>query len=161
MFPNGVDLGLFKPGDRSKARSELGIIGDRFVIAFVGHFEEQKGLTCLLDAVQGLEQVALLLVGQGSIKVKDGGSVAFKGRLPHARIPLALAAADIFVLPTRVEGSCNAVIEAIACGLPIVTSDGRYMDDIVDDGVAVRTDPMDVRAIREAIVVLMLSLIHI
>jgi glycosyltransferase involved in cell wall biosynthesis len=57
-------------------------------------------------------------------------------------------------MPSLAEGSCNAVIEAMACGLPIVTSNGRYMDDIVDDEVAIRVDPTDVRAIREAILLL-------
>ncbi len=155
VFPNGVDLTRFRPGNRSEARSRFGIAEGQFVIAFVGHFYEQKGLKRLLEAVRGLPGVALLLVGHGPVGVADGSQVVFKGTLPHEKIPLALAAADAFVLPTRVEGSCNSVLEAMACGLPIITSSGPYMDDIVDDDVAVRVDPMDVRAIREAIVVLM------
>jgi glycosyltransferase involved in cell wall biosynthesis len=155
VFPNGVDLALFRPGNRSEARSRFGIADGQFVIAFVGHFYGQKGLKRLLEAVIGLPGVALFLVGHGPIRVADSSPVAFKGTLPHAMIPLALAAADAFVLPTQVEGSCNSVLEAMACGLPIVTSNGRYMDDIVDDDVAVRVDPMDVRAIRAAIVALM------
>lgn len=155
VFPNGVDLTRFRPGDRSEARSRFGIADAQFVVAFVGHFYEQKGLKRLLEAVKGLTNVALLLVGHGPVGVADGSPVAFKGTLPHKEIPLALTAADAFVLPTQVEGSCNSVLEAMACGLPIVTSSGRYMDDIVDDDVAVRVDPMDARAIREAIVMLM------
>jgi glycosyltransferase involved in cell wall biosynthesis len=155
VFPNGVDLTVFKPGNRLEARRAFGINDGQFVAAFVGHFLEKKGLKRLLEAVRGLPGVALLLVGHGPVRVADGSSIAFKGTLPHARIPLALAAADALVLPTQVEGSCNAVIEAMACGLPVVTSNGRYMDDIVDDEVALRVDPMDVRAIREAIVALM------
>jgi len=155
VFPNGVDLTLFKPGNREEARRVFGITGSPFVIAFVGHFHELKGLKCLLEAVRELSGIALLLVGHGPIRVPDSSPIVFKGTLPHAEIPLALAAADAFVLPTRVEGSCNSVIEAMACGIPVVTSNGRYMDDIVDDDVAVRVDPMDVRAIRAAIVALM------
>jgi glycosyltransferase involved in cell wall biosynthesis len=96
----------------------------------------------------------MLLVGTGHADT-EGCRIAFKGALPHSDVPRALAAADVFVLPTQVEGSCNSVLEAMACGLPIVTSNGKYMDDIVDDDVAVRVDPMDVSAIREAIVALM------
>ena len=154
VFPNGVDLMLFRPGKRSEARRRFGVADGQFVIAFVGHFYEQKGLNRLLAAVKGLPGVALLLVGRGPVGVANGSPVVFKGTLAHEEIPTAMAAADAFVLPTQVEGSCNSVLEAMACGLPIVTSSGRYMDDIVDDEVAVRVDPMDVRAIREAIVAL-------
>jgi teichuronic acid biosynthesis glycosyltransferase TuaC len=155
VFPNGVDLTLFRPGNRSEARSRFGIADGQFVIAFVGHFYGQKGLKRLLEAVRGLPGVALLLVGHGPVRVVDSSPVVFKGTLPHEEIPFALAAADAFVLPTQVEGSCNSVLEAMACGLPVVTSNGPYMDDIVDDEVAIRVDPMEVRAIREAIVALM------
>ena len=155
VFPNGVDLTLFKPGNCLEARRTFGINDGQFVIAFVGHFCEKKGLKCLLEAVRGLHGVALLLVGHGPIRVADSSTIAFKGTLPHAKIPLALAAADAFVLPSQVEGSCNSVLEAMACGLPVMTSNGSYMDDIVDDSVAVRVDPTDVRVIREAIVALM------
>ena len=154
VFPNGVDLTLFKPGNRLEARHAFGISDGQFVIAFVGHFDRKKGLEFLLGAARGLAGVAMLLVGTGHADT-EGCRIAFKGALPHSDVPRALAAADVFVLPTQVEGSCNSVLEAMACGLPIVTSNGKYMDDIVDDDVAVRVDPMDVSAIREAIVALM------
>ncbi|UCG42184.1 MAG: glycosyltransferase [candidate division WOR-3 bacterium] len=155
VFPNGVDLSQFIPGNRTEARTRFGIAEELFVIAFVGHFYEQKGLKRLLEAVRGLSGVALLLVGHGPVKVADSDPVAFKGTLPHEEVSVALSAADAFVLPTEVEGSCNSVLEAMACGLPIISSNGRYMDDILDDDVAIRVDPMDVRAIRDAIVTLM------
>jgi teichuronic acid biosynthesis glycosyltransferase TuaC len=154
VFPNGVDLTLFKPGNRLEARHTFGISDGQFVIAFVGHFDRKKGLEFLLEAVRGLAGIALLLLGTGHADT-DGCHIAFRGTLPHSDVPRALAAADVFVLPTQVEGSCNSALEAMACGLPIVTSNGSYMDDIVDDGVAVRVDPIDVRAIRDAIVALM------
>ncbi len=154
VFPNGVDLTTFKPSSRDAARRKFGIADDLFVVAFVGHFDRKKGLEFLLEAVRGLAGTALLLVGTGHADT-EGCHVAFKGTLPHFDVPRALAAADVFVLPTQVEGSCNSVLEAMACGLPIVTSNGSYMDDIVDDDVALRVDPRDVRAIREAIVTLM------
>jgi teichuronic acid biosynthesis glycosyltransferase TuaC len=154
VFPNGVDLTRFKPGKREETRHAFGISDGQFVIAFVGHFDRKKGLEFLLEAVRGIAGYALLLVGTGHADT-EGCHVAFKGTLPHSDVPRALAAADVFVLPTQVEGSCNSVLEAMACGLPIVTSNGSYMDDIVDDDVAVRVDPVDVRAIREAIVALM------
>jgi len=153
VFPNGVDLTLFRPGNRIEARQAFGISHDQFVIAFVGHFDRKKGLEFLLQAVRGSAGVALLLLGTGRADT-DGHHVVFRGALPHCDVPRALAAADVFVLPTQVEGSCNSVLEAMACGLPIVTSNGSYMDDIVDGRVAIRIDPRDVRAIRDAVLTL-------
>jgi glycosyltransferase involved in cell wall biosynthesis len=59
------------------------------------------------------------------------------------------------VLPTTIEGSCNAIIEAMACGLPMVTSNGPCMDDLLTEEVALRVDPLDVAALRGAIQKLM------
>ena len=63
-----------------------------------------------------------------------------------------LSACDVFALPTLIEGSCNALVEAMACGLPIVSSAGEFNDDVLDDGMSIRIDPLDVPAIRQAIV---------
>lgn len=150
LEPNGVDLARFAPADRRQARAALGLAPDQLIVAFVGTFDDLKGGTELVAAVDGLEGVGLVMLGHGA-KVFQSSHVVFQGTVRHDRIPTWLNAADIFVLPTREEGSCNAVIEALACGLPIVTSNGRYMDDIVDDEVAIRVDPTDVAAIREAI----------
>ena len=77
--------------------------------------------------------------------------MVFCQALRHEEIPVFLSACDIFVLPTLSEGCCNAVIEAMACGLPVVSSDLPFNDDILDDTNAIRIDPNDVSAIREAV----------
>jgi glycosyltransferase involved in cell wall biosynthesis len=63
-----------------------------------------------------------------------------------------LSAADVFVLPTLKEGCSNSVLEALFCGLPIVSSDLPFNHTILDDQVAILADPYDVRAITQAIV---------
>jgi len=151
--PNGVDLNFMYPRDQQTARRNLGLGADDFVVVFVGANEDRKGPKRLLAAIQDLNDVKCILAGQGTGALEARG-IVWKGACPHSMIPDLLSCADVFVLPTTGEGSCNAVIEAMACGLPIVTSDGRYMDDIVDDEVAIRADPMDVRMIREAITML-------
>lgn len=151
--PNGVDLTSFSPTDRILVRKHLGISSDLFLITFVGTFNEMKGCKELVAAVEEMDGVALAMIGQGKRNFKSD-KIIHKGRVSHEEVPKWLNAADIFVLPTREEGCSNAVIEAIACGLPIVTSIGPHLEDIVDDDVAIRVDPTNVGAIREAILTL-------
>ena len=154
VFPNGVDLEVFRRGDdRAVLCRTLGLPEHAFQIAYVGPFIAQKGYPQLREAVAGLENVRLVLLGRGTLPPGDP-QISFRGAVAHSEVPKYLGACQIFVLPTGIEGSCNAVIEAMACGLPIVTSRGKYMDDVVDDDVAIRVDPGDVRAIREAILAL-------
>ncbi len=153
LEPNGVDLGRFAPTDQAMARQAVALSPHAFVIGFVGAFDDLKGGEELIAATRDLDGVELFMLGHGP-RVFDSPRLRFQGRVPHEQIPKWLCAADVFALPTREEGSCNAVLEAMACGLPIVTSNGSYMDDIVDDEVAIRVDPTDVAAIRAAILAL-------
>ena len=154
VFPNGVALDVFRPPEnRFVVCSELGISSETFNVGYIGPFIFQKGYPQLMDAVKDIENVRLVLLGRGVLPAEND-CIAYRGRVNHAEVPKYLGTCKIFVLPTLIEGSCNAVIEAMACGLPIVTSNGHYMDDIVDDDVAIRVDPTDVRAIREAILAL-------
>lgn len=150
VFPNGVDTEAFRPRDRAEACRKLGLSADVFRVGFVGPFIPQKGYPELIRAAAGLSDVRLVLLGSGAHPANDP-QTDFCGPVPHEDVSHYLGACDAFVLPTRIEGSCNAIIEAMACGLPIVTSSGRHMDDIVDDRVAIRVDPADVAAIRAAI----------
>jgi glycosyltransferase involved in cell wall biosynthesis len=154
VFPNGVALDRFQRcADREAQCRLLGLPSAAFTIGFIGPPVAQKGYPQLREAVAGMEETRLILLGRG-MAVTDDPQVAYAGAVSHADVPRYLGACDIFVLPTAIEGSCNAVIEAMACGLPIITSNGRHMDDIVDDDVAMRVDPTDVGAIRTAILTL-------
>lgn len=150
VFPNGIDPARFFPRDRLLMRRQFGFPENGFIIAFTGHFNERKGPHRLLSAVSGLKNVGILFIGAGDTPLA-GKEVLFKGVLENSKLPEMLSAADIFVLPTTTEGSCNAIIEALACGLPVVTSKGRFNDDIVDDNVSMRVDPLNVSEIRQAI----------
>ncbi len=154
VFPNGVDLCRFHPRPREEMCRKHGLCPDAFHISFVGNFDELKGVARLAEAVRNLKGVRLILIGKGPVKVASP-VIVFKGPVAHEVVPELLCASDLFVLPTAEEGSCNAVIEAMACGLPVVTSNGNYMDDLVNDQVALRVNPLDVAEIRRGILTLM------
>lgn len=152
VFPNSIDSDVFYPRDKQKAREKLGLSENSFVIAFVGTFDERKGIDRLSQAIDklGYEDIVLICAGKGAIQPQTP-RCAFKSPVLHSDLPDFLSAADIFVLPTLLEGCCNAIVEAIACGLPIISSNGSFNDDILDETNSLRVDPSDVDAISTAI----------
>jgi glycosyltransferase involved in cell wall biosynthesis len=75
----------------------------------------------------------------------------YKGPLRHEAIPNYLNASDVFVLPTLREGCCNAIVEAMSCGLPIISSNLSFNLDVLDNTNSILIDPNDIDAIAVAI----------
>ena len=150
VFPNSINSERFYHMDRREARKELGLPQDDFIIAFVGHFDERKGSGRVAEALRQTEGVRSIFIGSGSSEPECEG-ILFKGRVPHEKVARYLNAADVFVLPTRAEGCCNAIVEAMACGLPIISSNLPFNDDILTEENSIRIDPDSVDQIRDAI----------
>ena len=156
VFPNAIDNSRFKKLDKEKCRKQLGIPDNKFVVAFVGWFSERKGASRVAEAIDKLndDSIGVLFIGQ---KQKDYDveplckNIIFKGAVPHNDVPIYLNAADIFVLPTLKEGCCNSIIEALACGMPVISSDLPFNYDVLNENNSLLVDPNNVDAIREAI----------
>lgn len=150
VFPNGVDESKFRILDRAACRRELGLPADAFIVAYTGAFTANKGVDRLSRALEGCENVYSLFLGQGPLE-PDCDRILHKGRVPNDRVAAYLNAADVFVLPTRGEGCCNAIVEALSCGLPVISSDLPFNDDILDEHNSIRIDVENVDEIRRSI----------
>jgi UDP-glucose:(heptosyl)LPS alpha-1,3-glucosyltransferase len=147
---NGVDLQRFSPRNRrlyrEAVRKELSIPEQAKIILFVGSGFKRKGLLTLLRALAVLkndapsEDVRLIIIGKGNAKkfmftsnecgLED--SVIFLG--PRDHVEKFYAAADVFALPTIYDPFSNATIEAMASGLPVITTVNNGAAEIIDDG---------------------------
>lgn len=150
VIPNAVNAALFYKRNKAECRSYLGFPQDAFIVAFVGWFIERKGPLRVVEAINRIGEVKSIFVGSGEQEPSCDG-VLFKGSLPHEQVPLYLGAADCFVLPTLHEGCCNAVIEAMACGLPVISSNLPFNWDVLDGTNSIMIDPTNVDQIAEAI----------
>lgn len=136
---NGVDLARFSPVPQAQAREGLGVPLGVPVLVSVGGLVERKGFHRVIDELPALRQsfpgLVYLVVGGASpegdmrpaleqqvVRLGLQATVRFLGPLPPDQLRLPMSAADIFVLSTRNEGWANVFLEAMACGLPVVTT---------------------------------------
>jgi teichuronic acid biosynthesis glycosyltransferase TuaC len=139
VIPNGVDIEKFRPMEKIKARKELGLPIDKKIIISVGGLVERKGFHRVISVIpeikKRLPDVIYMVVGGPSVEgnyepvlrqmVKELGlekDVLFAGPQPHEKLHRWLSASDIFCLATSNEGWANVFLEAMACGLPVVTT---------------------------------------
>lgn len=137
---NGVDISKFQPHSKDQARAKLGIAPKARVLISVGGLVERKGfhrvIPLLPELLKTYPDLVYLIVGGASAEgdnraelekmVADlglGAHVRFLGPKPHEELAAVLSAADVFVLATRAEGWANVFLEAMACSLPVVTTD--------------------------------------
>jgi glycosyltransferase involved in cell wall biosynthesis len=168
-IPNGIDLAEADAAlavGREPARRRLGLYPTDLVIAYAGRLHEEKGVRHLLAAFHALLQAQptarLVLAGDGPARrnleaataaLRLGPFVRFLGALPDPW-PL-LAAADVFALPSLWEGMPNALLEAMAAGLPSVATAVGAVPEVAVDGVeALLVPPGDPVALAAALAAL-------
>ena len=152
VSPNSVNSALFRTLDKTECRQKLGLPQDAYIVSIVGAFIERKGVLRVADAIKQIkgEPVYSCFIGRGP-QNPDCENILYKGGLRHEEIPVYLNASDVFVLPTLAEGCCNAIVEAMSCGLPVISSNLPFNWDVLDASNSIMVDPKDVDAIAKAI----------
>jgi len=147
---NGVDLDRFHPSHRERFRDQVrahfGIGADALLLLFVGSGFERKGLDALIEAAALLREripsFKLLVAGKGNEaaylqKARRAGieeHLSFTG--PFKEIAQLYAAADLLVLPTRYDPFANVCLEAMASGLPVITTRMNGASEILEGPLA-------------------------
>jgi len=131
VIPNYVDTDAFKPSETTGKEKNR--------IIFVGRLDKEKNLVNLIDAVKTLD-VELVLIGEGpyeeilktKVESERIGNVSFLGVIPNERLPLELNRSEIFVLVSIYEGNPKTLLEAMACGLPVIGTDVRGIKEVIN-----------------------------
>ena len=149
VIGNGIDLDKFYPLDQAIARAELNIEEDAKVLVSVGALVDRKGFHRVIALLPALlkqyPKLIYLIVGgdspEGNIKsrlqeqvktLKLEDHVRFLGAYPSEQLKQPLSAADVFVLATANEGWANVFLEAMACGLPVITTEVGGNKEVVN-----------------------------
>jgi glycosyltransferase involved in cell wall biosynthesis len=155
VIPNGIDTDLFRPCDRTRSSGQLRLL-------CTGRLVQQKGIQYVLTALaQARTPVVLRLVGDGPQRemlermvasLKLTNRVQFLGWVPRRQLPEQYQWADVFALPSFEEGMANVVLEALASGLPVVTTSVYGNRGLVEHGEnGFLVPPADPVAIAQAI----------
>ena len=149
LLMNAVDRHQFRPdrAARNSYRAANGYPEDEFVLLFVGRIEEIKQLDRLIAGLSLLKtnrRVRLLIAGEGTRRpmlermVRElslEGSVQFLGKISHDRLPAYYNMADALALPSKMEGVPMVILEALACGTPVIASAVGGIPDLVSTGI--------------------------
>lgn len=157
----GVDTNIFIPAYEKKT-----IHPTILFVAGLGHAEQHKGLLFLIDAMQKIKEsipnIKLIIVGDGDMRSEYEKRVdklglreitTFKGRLNGRKLVEEYQKAHVFALPTSNDSFAMVVIEAVSCGLPVVTTTIGSIPSLVDDGVTgFLIPPKDSKILAEKII---------
>jgi glycosyltransferase involved in cell wall biosynthesis len=150
LIPNGVILELFSKREKGRPSKS----SDKNIL-FVGRLTKQKNISSLLQAIQKIGKVKLTIVGEGPLRRELseysnelGLNVRFEGYVPHDQLKGYYHAADVFVLPSLIEGHPKVLLEAMACGLPVIGTNVEGTREIIThkyNGLLCGTDPPSIR----------------
>lgn len=163
VVPNGVPLDRFRfeAALRERSREELNLQQDQVALLFAGSGWERKGLLFAIEAMALCKnpKIRLIVAGRGDatrykttrLRFWREDPVKFLGEL--ADLVPVYAAADIFILPTIYDPFSNACLEALASGLPVITTRSNGFSEIIEDRVhgSIVDNPAELVGLRDAI----------
>jgi len=150
VISNGVDSEIYFPGIRQASRDQLGVSPDTRLIVSLGNIQKRKGYDLLIKAIAAYRKdpqfrcVILGGVNESATKASLDASiqelglkdqVQFFGQATPDIVVQWLRASNLFVLPTRREGCCNAVLEALSTGVPVISTPAGDNEKFVSDGL--------------------------
>jgi glycosyltransferase involved in cell wall biosynthesis len=161
---NGCDTSVFHPGDRAEARTEVGCDAASELVVYAGNLLASKGLGELMEAFVELaksrSRLRLAIIGQGPYgealarRAAAAGltdRVTMPGRRDAKGIAQWMRAADVFCLPSYSEGCPNVVVEALACGRPLVATRVGGIPELVHGNSGILIPPREVGELRGAL----------
>jgi glycosyltransferase involved in cell wall biosynthesis len=162
---NGVDASVFSPESRSESRARLGFSTYSPLLLFVGNLKPSKGCLDLLEAFPALlaaqPLARLVYVGTGAARAALLARaealgcldrVEFAGAVAHAELGDWFRAADVLCLPSHNEGVPNVVLEAMACGTPVVASYVGGIPEVVPEYAGILVPPHQRQALSTALI---------
>ncbi len=159
LIPNGIDLSIFRKVEKNEILAETLNLesSTRRVLGFTGELREKKGLVTLLSGYALLQKTlpsTLLIVGEVRVgedkKAFDefrssnpDSHIIVTGPVPHKDLPAYYALMDVFIHPSLRDGMPNAILEAMACELPVIATPVGGVLDVLEDGVNGRLIPVN------------------
>lgn len=147
VIPNGINLERFESLSKERMRKRLHIRDDENICIFVGSLRPVKGAIYLIEAMKIIADkntnTRLFIVGDGeerkylenrSRDLNIDRYVNFVGQVPNEEVPWYMVSGDIFILPSLSEGFPVAVLEAMASGLPVISTNLGALHEFVKDG---------------------------
>ena len=161
---NGCELSIFHVRDRAEARRQLNLDPDAEIVLYIGRMDLRKGLRELVEASAKLHMtrpnLQVYMVGEGPDRpqilqaIESAGATGYIHALPPCQpddVSVWMAAASLVTLPSYMEGCPNVVLEALACGRPVVATRVGGIPEIMSDACGRLIPPRDPTALAQAL----------